>query len=207
MNGLIELLTPWLGALIILGYLSLLFYKENPWSRWVEYSIIALGIGWVVVYNTWLLVDYVVTPFQQGNVSVVVPVILGLLAYAQFSKKYRYLVRWPLAFISSVGLAVVLAGIPLSAFIVQFRSIAVPLTAGNAFDIVNAIIVIIGVITTLSYFIFTREHKGALAISAKVGRYFMMAAFGAGFGMAVISQGTFLLNVLIFLLRNWLHIY
>ena len=39
----------------------------------------------------------------------------------------------------------------------------------------------------------------------RMGQLFLaMGAMGAGFGMAFISQGTFLLNVVIFLLRDWL---
>jgi hypothetical protein len=111
-----------------------------------------------------------------------------------------------MAFLASLGVSIVLTGIPEASFISQIRGIALPLTTGNALDVINVIIGVVGVVTTLSYFTFTREHTGAIGTSAKIGRYFIMGAMGAGFGMAFISQGTFLLNVVIFLLRDWLGI-
>jgi hypothetical protein len=195
-----------LGSAIILAYLSMIFWRENLWSRWAEYSVVGLGIGYTLVTTTMRVVDYIAQPLQAGDILVVVPIILGLLAYAQFSRGARWAIRFPLAFISSIGVSIVLTGIPSANFIGPLKSIAVPLTTGNAMDIVNAIIGIVGVITVLSYFTFTREHKGIIGQSANIGRYFIMAAMGAGFGMAFISQGTFLLNVLIYMLRDWLGI-
>jgi hypothetical protein len=111
-----------------------------------------------------------------------------------------------LAIVSSVGLTLTLTGIPTDLFIVQLRAVAVPLTTGNWFDILNAIFIVIAVLTILTYFTFTREHTGALGYSTKIGRLIMMLALGGGFGMAILSQGTFLLNILLFLVRDWLHI-
>ncbi len=209
MGGLYDLspfLVSTLGAALILAYMSMIFWRENLWSRWAEYSIVGLGIGYSLVTTSWRIMDYIVEPFQGGEVWVAVPVILGLLTYFQFSTKHRWMIRWPMAFLAAVGVSIILLGIPSANFITQIRAIAIPLTTGNSIDFINAIIGIIGVITTLSYFTFTREHTGVIGTSAKIGRYFIMGAMGAGFGMAFISQGTFLLNVLIFLLRDWLGI-
>lgn len=49
-------------------------------------------------------------------------------------------------------------------------------------------------------------HTGPLGINVKIGRYFMMAAFGAGFGMLYISKTIFLLNAINYLLTDWLGI-
>jgi hypothetical protein len=207
MTDIIALLAPSLGAAVILGFFSMIYYKENPWSRWAEYSVLAMGTGWGVVTTIWRLIGpggYLEPLLQGKNLTLIIPVILGLLLYAQFTRPTRWIIKYPLAIITSVGLSIALSGVPTANIIVQLRSIALPLTTGNAYDAVNALVVIVGVITVLSYFTFTREHKGPLGVSAKIGRYFLMLGFGAGFGMAVISQGTFLLNVLFFLLRDWL---
>jgi len=203
--GVVEFLTTSLGAIIILGYFSFIFYKENPWSRWAEYSLVGLGVAYGAVITTWRAVDYVLGSIGEGDFSIIVPVILGLLVYSQFTKKYRWLMRWPLAIITSVGLTVSLTGVPLTMFLAQFKAVAVPLTTTRSvFDAVNAIIILVGVVTILSYFTFTHEHKGALGISAKIGRLIMMLALGGAFGMSILSQGTFLITVIRFLLRDWL---
>jgi hypothetical protein len=193
-----------LGAVLILAYLSMIFWKENVFSRWAEYSVVGIGIAYALVTTTWQGLTWIVEPLQAGEWSVIIPIILGLLAYAQFTRKWRWLMRWPLALMGGIGITVVLVGLPDASFIGQFRGLAMPLTTGSAVDAINGVIALIGVVTTLSYFTFTKEHTGVIGVSSKIGRYFIMAAMGAGFGMAFISQGTFLLNSLIFLLRDWL---
>jgi hypothetical protein len=184
----------------------LVFYKENLWSRWAEYSLVGLGVGYAVVRTTQSLYTDAIQPIVAGDLLKIVPILIGLLAYTQFTKKYRWAIRWPLALLTSVGITLSLIGVPLTMFILQLKAVAVPLTVGSAYDIVNAIIILVGVIACLSYFTFTREHTGPLGISAKIGRYFMMTAFGGGMGMAFLSQATFLINVVLFLLRDWLHL-
>jgi len=199
-----QFLTNTLGAALILGFLSLIFYRENIWSRWAEYSV----VGGIVAYNTvvtiWTLVDYVVNPLMAGDLMVIPPVILGLLVYFQFSRKYRWIIGFPLAVMSTIGLAISLAGVPLANFIVMIRETAIPLTSGTALDIANAVTMAVAVVTVVSYFTFTREHTGVLGASAKLARYFMMLAFGAGVGMQLLSVCTSLQAVLQFLLRDWL---
>jgi hypothetical protein len=203
-------LPPWiiatLGAAVILGFFSLVFYKENLFSRWAEYSVIGLSIAYTTVVLTWRLDDILLKPILAGNVSLLIPLALGLLTYAQFSRNAKWITRWPLAILTGVGLALNVRGVPTSMFIVQIRAVAVPLTTGNAFDIINALIVVVGVITIMSYFTFTREHTGPLGISAKIGRLYMMLAFGGMFGMSLVSQGMFLINAFVYLLQNWLHL-
>jgi len=201
-----EFLTTSLGAAVILGAFSLLFYKDNPWSRWTEYSIVGLGVGWGTVIATWTAVELCIKPLIAGDISKLVPLILGLLTYTQFSRRYRWAMRFPLALVSSAGLAIVLTGLPVSDFIVQLRAIAIPLTACSGFDLVNGIITIICVISVLSYFTFTHEHTGALGSFAKLGRIFMMLGFGAEFAMTVVSNCAHAIIVIVFLLKNWLHL-
>jgi hypothetical protein len=190
---------------MIFGFLSMVIYRENPYQRWAEYSLIGLAVGYSFVVTVWRLVGpggYLEPLLTGADYLLIIPVILGLLLYLQFTR-YRWVIRWPLAVLTGVSFTLGLTGIPLT-MLMQIRSVAVPLTTGSTFDAINAIITIVGVITTLSYFTFSFEHKGALGLSAKIGRWVMMIGFGAGFGIAVMSQGNFLLNVILFLLRDWL---
>jgi hypothetical protein len=47
---------------------------------------------------------------------------------------------------------------------------------------------LIGMVCSLSYFFFAREHRGALAVTSRVGIYTLMVGFGAGFGMTVMGR-------------------
>jgi len=65
---------------------------------------------------------------------------------------------------------------------------------------------IIGLITTLIYFFFSREHKGSLGLASRIGIYFLMISFGASFGYTVMSRVSLLIGRLHFLLSDWLGI-
>ncbi len=66
------------------------------------------------------------------------------------------------------------------------------------------IIVLIGVISTLIYFYFSKEHTGALGATAKVGIWFIMIAFGAHFGYTVMGRVSLLIGRVQFLMEDWL---
>ncbi|MCK4953503.1 hypothetical protein KAS14_06945, partial [Candidatus Bathyarchaeota archaeon] len=153
------------GALIILGYLSLLLLKENLFSRWAEYSVVALAVGWSAVYYTYDAVKRAWTPLVGGDWTMIIPIALGLLMYVQFSKKYRWVIRWPLAVVSSTALMLNATARPIANFVLQLRALAIPLISGSGMDIFNGLIALIACLTVMSYFTFTREHTGPLAIS------------------------------------------
>ena len=65
------------------------------------------------------------------------------------------------------------------------------------------VIVVIGVLSTLIYFYFSHEHKGALGVTAKVGIWFIMIAFGAHFGYTVMGRVSLLIGRVQFLVEDW----
>lgn len=67
-----------------------------------------------------------------------------------------------------------------------------------------AIIVVVGVISTLIYFYFSKPHTGALGITAKVGIWFIMISFGAHFGYTVMGRVSLLIGRVQFLIVDWI---
>jgi hypothetical protein len=62
-------------------------------------------------------------------------------------------------------------------------------SGGNiGFRGLNSLIIIIGLVTSLTFFFFTFEHKGVLGVSTRIGRYFLMATFGAAYGSTVMAR-------------------
>ena len=49
-----------------------------------------------------------------------------------------------------------------------------------------------------------REHKGTLGVFSRLGVFFLMAGFGAGYGYTVMSRISLLIGRFQFLLDNWL---
>lgn len=66
------------------------------------------------------------------------------------------------------------------------------------------IIIVIGVISTLIYFYFSHEHKGALGVTAQVGIWFIMISFGAHFGYTVMGRVSLLIGRVQFLVEDWI---
>jgi ABC-type microcin C transport system permease subunit YejB len=66
------------------------------------------------------------------------------------------------------------------------------------------LIIFFGVLTTLIYFYFSKEHTGLLGGTARVGIWFIMIAFGAHFGYTVMGRISLLIGQVQFILIDWL---
>ena len=70
----------------------------------------------------------------------------------------------------------------------------------------NAILFMVGIISSMLFFFFSREHKGALGAASRLGVWFLMVSFGAGYGYTVMSRISLLIGRFQFLLHDWLGI-
>ncbi len=71
---------------------------------------------------------------------------------------------------------------------------------------VNNVILVLGVVGTLSYFLFTQKRKGIIGAGATAGKWIMMVAFGSAFGNTVMARMSLALGRIQFLLGDWLHL-
>ena len=86
----------------------------------------------------------------------------------------------------------------------QVASTILSLDTGNGFaGTVLALLVVVGVISTLIYFYFSKEHTGLLGATARVGIWFIMIAFGAHFGYTVMGRISLLIGRAEFLYYEW----
>jgi hypothetical protein len=81
-----------------------------------------------------------------------------------------------------------------------------PFIGGNWVEIAGRLLLVVGTITGLIYFYFSKPHKGALGFAARTGIYFLMVSFGAAFGYTAMARISLLIGRLQFLLGDWLHI-
>jgi hypothetical protein len=92
---------------------------------------------------------------------------------------------------------------------IQIESWKSLFTNPGVMTFLNAIaipVVIVGVITGIIYFFFSKEHKGVFGGLARIGVWFLMIAFGASFGYTVMARISLLIGRMYFLLHNWLHL-
>jgi len=204
--ALLEDIAPFLGvvfgALITLFVYSIL-WKENPLSRAAEHLFIGLAAAYITatVYDAAMKVA-VLTPgrLAEGNIVWALPIIIGFMYLFFFTKKYFWLYRFPVATVAGIGAGLVVVGNIQTNFVAQIAAtVQLPLWGVPMLFPLDNIIIILGVITALSFFFFTFEQKGPLGISARVGRYVMMAAFGSAYGFTVMARVSLLIGRLRFL--------
>ena len=201
-------LNPWVWLAVLLTFCTFSFlWRDNPFYKFAEHLFIGISVGWtiaIIYYNSFL--PRIWEPIvHKGDYFILVPSILGLLSFAVFFKKISWLIRYPIAFImgSFAGIA-----IPRSFEAVIFEhirgTVGAILPGQPIMVLIGNIVMVIGVITTLLYFYFSLEHKGAMGKVANVGIWYIMLAFGATFGYTVMARVSLLIGRLQFLLYDWL---
>lgn len=159
--------------------------------------------------------------FSFPGIELLVPFALGLLLFTRFFPRVSWLSRWSMAAMigSYAGLAIIgaLQGDLIAQIWANMMPFYVPESwAGVAaarggseltFAVLEALrnpLIIVGLLATLVYFFFSREHTGGLGIASRIGIWFLMVSFGASFGYTVMSRVSLLIGRLYFLLSGWL---
>jgi hypothetical protein len=167
----------------------------------------------VLVANLW---DPLVAAFNGSHGSplavrlgdyrafLLLPALLGVLLFSRFVPRVSWLARWSLALIIGVYAGLKTTGFAQGDFVAQVQGSIQPLWTGQWGTSLSACIFTAGLLATLLFFYFSREHKGALGGASKVGMYFLMVSFGAGYGYTVMSRVSLLIGRLQFLLYDWL---
>ena len=70
----------------------------------------------------------------------------------------------------------------------------------------EAVLMIVGVVCTLTYFFFSVEHRGPVKWLSKVGIAFLMIGFGSAFGNTVMGRVALLIQRADFLFVDWLNL-
>jgi hypothetical protein len=226
----------WVAALLTLAIFSFLYkdnpvYKmaEHVFIGIAAGYFVALEFWNVFMPNLWYpLVDGMrqasLDPLPHfPNMILLVPFALGILLFTRFFPRIGWLSRWSMAAMigSYAGLAII--GALQGDLVAQIRANMIPLYSADAvaglqagggpadmffgvLEVLRNPLIIVGLITTLIYFFFSREHKGSLGVVSKIGIWFLMISFGASFGYTVMSRVSLLIGRLHFLLSDWLGI-
>ena len=200
--NIVDLVGVWVGAFVTLMVLSFL-YKENSFFRITEYVFTGLASGYAFAASLRLFVNQALTPiFLGGNLTFIVPVILGALFYAQFTKKYSSLYRLPLSLSLGYGLGVTIWSVFAEFFVKQITATMVPIITGNALVTLDNVVLVVGTSLSLSYFLLHREQKGTWGGITKIGKYFILASLGAVFGSNVLGRMAIIIQRIQFLVGD-----
>jgi hypothetical protein len=177
-------------------------YKDNPFYKIAEHIFAGISAGYYVglVWHSVIKQQLWLPLFRENRFLLIIPALFGILMFARFIPRLSWLSRLSLAFV--IGNT---AGITI---IQQLHGMVLPQVRSTFLNVATftGIVMVVGVISTLIYFYFSKEHKGALGLVAQIGIWFIMISFGASFGYTVMARVSLLIGRAQFLLTNWLHI-
>ncbi len=200
------------GAWVATGLTLLIFsflYKDNPLFKLAEHLYVGVSVGYTIVkaYDT-VLVHLVVKPIvEQGEISLLIPVAIGMLMLTRYVPKAAWMSRYAFAFIVGMGAGLAIPRTISSFILKQVEDTIRPLLSlagsdGVTFSMnllnpasnLNAIIILLGVSSVLFYFFFSIEHAGVGKAVARTGIMFLMISFGAAFGYTVMARMSLLIG-------------
>ena len=218
----------WIAAFLTMCAFSFL-YRDNPFYKFAEHLFVGVSAGYFIILRFWTVIvanlwDPLRQSFsghgvnadrvgmfaaEQGDYRgwLLVPGIMGLLLFTRLHGKSSWISRWALALIIGVYAGLKTTGFAQSDFIAQVQGSLQPVLTGHVGSSINSIIFAVGLITSLLFFFYSREHKGSLGAASKLGIFFLMVSFGAGYGYTVMSRISLLIGRFQFLLEDWLGIH
>jgi hypothetical protein len=198
----------WMATGLTLFIFSFL-YKDNPLFKLAEHLYVGVSVGYTIVkaYDT-VIVHLIVKPiFEQGQITLLIPVAIGLLMLTRYVPRAAWMSRYAFAFIVGLGAGLAIPRTISSFILKQIEDTVRPLLSpagsdGLTFTMsllnpasnLNAVIILIGVSSVLFYFFFSIEHSGPGKVVARTGIVFLMIAFGAAFGYTVMARMSLLIG-------------
>ena len=217
----------WLAALFTLCILSFL-YGDNPLYKLAEAVFVGVSAGYWMVVGFWtgivqnlfskLAPDLIRSSLlpglpesQEQELIYLFPLLLSVLMLMRLSPVGGWISRWALAFFIGATAGIRLLGYLQSDFLRQIQSTILPLlvvgTQGFDFSAsLQNLTIVVGVLSCLTYFFFSIEHKGVVGGVSRLGIWFLMITFGAGFGYTVMGRIALMAQRLEFLADDWLWI-
>lgn len=212
-----------LGAFFTIGIFSFL-YKDNPYYKLCEAIFVGISAGYWFVSLFWqnmvsklymgLQAAYNTTFVEGGGWDdrwmMLVGGALGILMLLRLFPKIGWLSRWAMAVVVGATAGVYFTNYLVSNGILQLAATVAPIqqyTATGAFDWWGTfcqIILVVGTLSGVVYFYFSKEHTGVFGGIAKIGIWTLMLTFGASFGYTVMSRMSLLIGRMDYLVGTWL---
>jgi hypothetical protein len=181
-----EILAVFYCAFAVISLFSYLF-KRLPTFDIVE-GVLVGGVAAQLVATSYpRLIDY--SSMIGGRPTLIIPMILGL-SLNLIVTRFRWIAYYPSAWPIGIGLGLAVSrGIDAQIWR-QLRSKVVGnlITAQTGLDWFNAIIIAFATLTSLAYFLYSREQKGAFGTIARVGRLFMLVSLGLSWANYVTDK-------------------
>ena len=172
-----------------------ILYKQNPLFKMAESMTVGLTLAFVVYNGVDVLSKRVFTPWSQGLwlTPTTIAAVLGFMSWTRLGpRSISWVSRWPLACLAGIGTGLAVKGVVGPQILRQLTTSS--LIVANPMTSLNNVILAVSTITTLCHFTFSYKHTGLLGASARVGRVFMMLAFGTMLGGFVMTAMGYLIG-------------
>jgi hypothetical protein len=201
---------PWIGAFLVICVWSYYARRgvQNTFFRFAQSTAVGSSLGVVIVLTMAKNIDtLVITKVAAGNLGPIIPLLLGLLVYARFIPRREYLARIPVAIVVGISLGIATrAAIDAEIAKQIIATVNLPVLGVPSLTSFNSIISVLVIVAICYYFFFTLGPKISTSLQpvSSLGRYFLMAFFGAKFGATILTRMGFFMVTLRFLLFDWL---
>lgn len=168
-------------------------YKDNIISRASAQIVVSISTVYFFLSNYQQVVNVGLVPIFQGKVLNIVPIVLGALLFTRLIKGYGWVSSYSYAVMIGLGTGATLSTLVSGSIITRIvDTVTRPFAVKGIADVLGAWITIIGVIFSLSYWLFTVKFQGPLRYSLKFGRIFLMFSIGLLYAEDVLwSQSLF----------------
>lgn len=198
----------WISAILTI-MITTLAWKDTPVSKTAEHIYLGVITANSIVM-AWGNIDSIgIQKIMSGQILYILPVILGVMAFARYSKANFWIYRYPIALVVGIGVGTAMSGLVGGSVIDQikasFWSLNVPGDIGAS---LNNLIMVVTLVSAMIYFIFTiKAARGPLATQlSTLGRYAMMAAFGYSFANTIATRINQYAGRIAFLVLEWLQL-
>ena len=195
--GLINI---WMVFLFI-GGLTYLFMPNPLFTGIMQMIVGILAANFVILAVNNFNLD-ILGPLAAGELDKIIYIGIGLLMFATFSEKYRWLARYPTAVIAGAGLGLALRSILWADVLNQIRGSMVAFTGDLYTDFTNVVFVVV-LALSIFYFMYGFEHKGIFAPISRGARVVVMGGIGAQAGFRFYSASLVLVTQTM-LMKFWI---
>jgi len=205
----------WIQVALTMIIFSFL-YRDNPLYKFAEHLFVGLGTGYYIVQqyhgtflpNLWRPFSQAIT-FQSEatgaalawDFALIVPFAFGIMFFMKFNSRMSWIARWPMAVVIGTFAGLAIIGFAQGDLVAQIRANLIPFfkpdslsnfashpSLGNFFQVLWNPILVVGVLSSLVYFFFSKPHTGATGRVATLGIWFLMMSFGASYGATVMTR-------------------
>ena len=216
------ILGAWIAAFLTLGIFSYL-YRDNPFYKIAEHVFVGVSAAYWAATFYWTQIYpnlfgrlfavggpfeniYVIDKGHEFSVLYFFPLLLGIMMLLSVFKQFNWMARWGIAYTVGIAAGLKAFGYLKSNVVEQIKASAVDLFSGSmpffyndttpwyGDTVFNNIVLLVGTISALMYFYFSKEQSGGYGRFTRLGVYFLMISFGASFGFAVMGRISLLIG-------------